>query len=90
MNIREWVRKKRIKLGYKRDQWWKRVPDTRKHTIVWIGNYVLSAFLLSWIVYYIYLWDVVWVRYTFLIPVLTVILIQFEHYYKWLRLSYKD
>jgi hypothetical protein len=69
---------------------WKRVPVTRKKVYLYAGNYVANATLISFFILYVTYWDILWLRFTGIIPAITIFLFYFEHYYKWVRLSYKD
>lgn len=90
MTLKEWFWKKYDTVVYKLGLAWRMQPDKRKETILYLANYVVAAAFLSIIVIYVLHFSNPWIRYTLLIPVLTIFLVYFEYYYKWLRIGYKD
>jgi hypothetical protein len=89
-SISVWWKKKTNKWDYQTRLWWNRLPDNKKKSYAYIGNYALNGVILSFFVYYLYLWYIPWVRYVFLVPALTVAIIYVEHYYKWFKIEYRD
>ena len=89
-SLKAYITKLTTRWEYQTRQWWRRLPDDKKKTYSYIGNYALNGFIISLFVYYLYLWYIPWVRYLFLIPALTIAIIYVEHYYKWFKIDYRD
>jgi hypothetical protein len=87
--IQTWFLNKRIQFERWHTRKWKEYPIEKKERIMYILNYVTSGVLLSIPVSYFFLIDVIWVRFVFLIPTITILLAYFEHYYRWVRVGYK-
>lgn len=78
------------RVGLRLDKFWRTIPSKYQEKFIPILNYFINAIFISLVIVYGFLFDIAWVRYVFLVPVLTIFLMYFEHYYHWLRLGYKD
>lgn len=69
---------------------WRRVPTQNKERYVFVGNYLLNALFLSFLILFITYWNVKWFRFVGIVPAVAIFLFYFEYYFKWVMGSYKD